>query len=79
MCPSHTTLWRLKPGQNIHPHIHAGDHIWVVLEGEGLFLTAGDENLPISQRTILSTPAGISHGIENTDQVGLVFVSISAG
>lgn len=74
-----TTLWCLKPGQHIHPHIHAGDHVWVVLEGEGLFLTEGHKNLPIRQGTILSAPAGISHGIENSGQSGLVFASISAG
>lgn len=74
-----TTLWCLKPGQHIHPHIHAGDHVWVVLEGEGTFLTEGQDNLMISQGTILSAPAGISHGIENTGSTGLVFASISAG
>lgn len=74
-----TTLWCLKPGQHIHPHVHAGDHVWVVLEGEGLFLTQGHESLPVKQGTILSAPAGISHGIENTGRVGLVFASISAG
>lgn len=74
-----TTLWCLKPGQHIHPHIHAGDHVWVVLEGEGRFLTEGAANLPIRQGTILSAPAGVAHGIENTGAAGLVFASISAG
>ncbi len=74
-----TTLWCLKPGQHIHPHIHAGDHVWVVLEGQGHFLTEGQEKLPISAGTLLSAPAGISHGIDNTGSVGLVFASISAG
>lgn len=74
-----TTLWCLKPGQHIHPHVHAGDHVWVVLEGEGVFLTEGHANLPIKQGTILSAPAGISHGIDNTGSAGLVFASISAG
>lgn len=74
-----TTLWCIKPGQHIHPHVHAGDHVWVVLEGKGLFLSEGQENLPIKPGTILSAPAGISHGIENTGSEGLVFVSISAG
>lgn len=74
-----TTLWCLKPGQHIHPHVHAGDHIWVVLEGEGLFLSDGQEKLPVYPGTILSAPAGISHGINNTGKAGLVFASISAG
>ena len=74
-----TTLWCLKPGQHIHPHVHAGDHVWIVLEGEGTFLSEGQENRPISPGTILSAPAGISHGVENTGSAGLIFASISAG
>lgn len=74
-----TTLWCIKPGQHIHPHVHAGDHVWVVLEGEGMFLSEGQEKLPIKPGTILSAPAGISHGIENTGSAGLIFASISAG
>ena len=74
-----TTLWCIKPGQHIHPHVHAGDHVWVVLEGEGLFLSDGQEGRPVKPGTILSAPAGISHGIENTGSAGLVFASISAG
>lgn len=74
-----TTLWCLKPGQHIHPHVHAGDHVWIVLEGEGKFLSDGLSDLPIKPGMILSAPAGISHGVENNGDTGLVFVSISAG
>lgn len=74
-----TTLWCLKPGQHIHPHVHAGDHVWIVLEGDGVFLSQGQTDLPISPGTILSAPAGISHGVDNTGASGLVFASISAG
>jgi quercetin dioxygenase-like cupin family protein len=74
-----TTLWCLKPGQHIHPHVHAGDHVWIVLEGEGLFLSDSQESLPIRPGIVLSAPAGISHGVENTGNAGLVFASISAG
>lgn len=76
---SRTTLWCLNPGQNIHPHIHAGDHVWIVLEGEGVFLSEGQQDQAISPGTILSAPAGISHGVENTGHAGLIFASISAG
>lgn len=74
-----TTLWCLMPGQHIHPHVHAGDHVWVILEGEGTFLSEGQAGVPVSPGTILAAPAGISHGIDNTGATGLVFVSISAG
>ncbi|MDH3997492.1 MAG: cupin domain-containing protein [Desulfuromonadales bacterium] len=74
-----TTLWCIKPGQHIHPHIHAGDHIWVVLEGQGLFLSDKQADTSIAPGSILSVPAGISHGVRNNGEQGLVFASISAG
>jgi quercetin dioxygenase-like cupin family protein len=74
-----TTLWCLKPGQHIHAHVHAGDHVWVVLEGEGLFLSEGPGGLPVKAGSIVVAAAGIAHGIDNTGPTGLVFVSVSAG
>ncbi|WP_303722544.1 cupin domain-containing protein [Malonomonas rubra] len=76
---SRSTLWCLLPGQHIHPHVHAGDHIWVVLEGEGEFLQEGLEPTSISAGAVLLAPAGDSHGVNNSGSQGLVFVSISAG
>ncbi len=74
-----TTLWCLKPGQHIHPHVHAGDHVWVVLEGTGLYLSEDQTDLPITAGAIVSAPTGSSHGVRNTGTTGLVFASISAG
>lgn len=76
---SRSTLWCLLPGQRIEPHVHAGDHIWTVYEGEGNFLSAGNPPRPVSAGTILVAPAGESHGVENTGGEGLVFLSVSAG
>jgi quercetin dioxygenase-like cupin family protein len=76
---SRASLWCLLPGQHIHPHIHAGDHIWMVLEGQGEFLQEGKEPVPIKPGTVLLAPAGDSHGVNNTGEAGLVFLSISAG
>jgi quercetin dioxygenase-like cupin family protein len=73
------TLWCLLPGQGIKPHIHAGDHYWVVLEGGGNYLAEGREPVSVAPGTVLVAPSGESHGIENTGSEGLVFVSISAG
>ena len=73
------TLWCLLPEQGIKPHIHAGDHYWVVLEGEGNYLAEGAEPVSVKPGVVLVAPAGESHGIENTGSEGLVFVSISAG
>lgn len=75
---SRTTLWCLLPGQHIHAHVHAGDHIWVVLEGEGIFLGDGGPRT-VTPGTVLVAPQGQAHGIDNQGQEGLVFISISAG
>ena len=73
---SRTTLWCLMPGQGIKPHVHAGDHIWVLLEGDGNYLTE-DSAVPVNPGKVLIIPAGLSHGVENTGAEGMVFVSIS--
>jgi quercetin dioxygenase-like cupin family protein len=75
---SRTTLWCLLPGQHIHPHVHAGDHIWVVLEGEGNFLIDGGAR-PLHPGAVVVAPSGQAHGIENNGREGLVFISVSAG
>lgn len=76
---SRSTLWCLLPGQKIAPHIHAGDHVWTVFEGSGNYLSEGADPQPIAPGIILVAPAGESHGVENTGDKGLVFLSISAG
>ncbi len=76
---SRATLWCLLPGQHIHPHVHAGDHIWMVLEGSGEFLQEGQAPVAIAAGSVLLAPAGDSHGVSNTGKEGLVFLSVSAG
>ena len=75
---SRTTLWCLLPGQEIHPHAHAGDHVWAVLEGTGNYLS-DDAPLAIAPGSVLAVPAGKPHGVVNNSSQGLVFLSISAG
>jgi len=76
---SRSTLWCLLPGQKIAPHIHAGDHVWTVFEGEGNYLSEEKAPVAIAPGTILVALAGESHGVENTGDKGLVFLSVSAG
>ncbi len=76
---SRSTLWCLLPGQKIAPHIHAGDHVWVVLEGAGKYLSEEADPQPLSPGVVLVAPAGESHGVENSGDSGLVFLSVSAG
>lgn len=70
------TVWCLEPGQDIHPHVHAGDHIWVIQTGEGWFLS-GDGEHPISAGMLIFAPEGEPHGMRAKTR--LSFVSVSAG
>lgn len=73
---SRTTLWGLEAGQEIHPHAHDGDHLWVVVEGKGFFLT-DTERVPVEVGSVVFAPEGESHGM--AAETKLVFVSVSAG
>ena len=71
-----TTLWQgehvmvglncLEPGQVQPVHAHAGaDKFYVVLAGQGSF-TVGNEQQDAAAGTVVTAPAGISHGVTNT-------------
>ncbi|GAB4256951.1 MAG: hypothetical protein Kow0092_03440 [Deferrisomatales bacterium] len=69
------TLWRLQPGQEIAPHTHVGDHVWVVQEGNG-WLLAPEGEVPVGAGTVALIPEGEPHGMRAGEE--LVFVSVSA-
>ncbi len=74
---SKMNLMNLKPGQEIKPHVHDGDHIWVVLEGGGEFLSHDREPQTIQRGNIVVAPEGEAHGVRNNGKEPLVFASIT--
>ena len=74
---SRINLMNLKPGQEIKPHVHNGDHIWVVLEGSGEFLSSDKDPQAISTGNIVVAPDGQAHGVRNNTDENLVFASIT--
>ena len=67
-----------EPGQEHALHAHEGtDKLYLVLEGEGLFLL---EEREIAMRTgeMLAAPEGVPHGIRNTGAVRLVVLAVLA-
>jgi quercetin dioxygenase-like cupin family protein len=70
------TLWCLEPSQEIRPHAHAGDHVWVVHEGRGSFLTSEGEHA-VGPGSVVFAPAGEVHGMRAESR--LLFASVSAG
>jgi len=74
---SRINLMNLKPGQEIKPHVHHGEHIWVILEGSGEFLSSETEARPIATGNIIVAPEGQDHGVRNNTDKNLVFASIT--
>ncbi|HEY5996848.1 MAG TPA: cupin domain-containing protein [Candidatus Deferrimicrobiaceae bacterium] len=72
-----TTVWCLEIGQEIHPHAHAGDHVWTIVEGEGWVVSGTSDPLLVEPGSLFFAPAGEPHGIKAGTR--LVFVSVTAG
>jgi quercetin dioxygenase-like cupin family protein len=71
------TLLGLKPGQEIITHTHHGSHIFVVIEGEGEYLSGG-KSQSLKPGVIVVVPAHDHHGIKNSSQGNLVIASITS-
>lgn len=70
------SLLCMKPGQEVHTHTHHGNHIWLVVEGEGEFTTAGKtQTIKVGQ--IVIVPAFDDHGIRNASPSNLVIASMN--
>jgi len=68
-----------EPGQEHALHAHAGmDKVYHVLEGEGVFLLSGQEEVPMSAGVLLVAPEGVPHGIRNTGPGRLLVLAILA-
>ena len=73
---SRISLLCMKPGQEVHTHTHHGNHIWLVVEGEGQFTTGGKtEAIKVGQ--IVIVPAFDDHGIRNASSGNLVIASMT--
>lgn len=67
----------MKPGQEMITHTHHGNHVWIVMEGKGEFLSSGNKEV-IESGKIVVVPALVDHGIRNSSQENLVIASITA-
>ena len=66
----------MRPGQEIVTHTHHGNHIWMVVEGEGQFTTGGKTEI-IKVGQIVVVPAFEDHGIRNGSTANLVIASMT--
>ena len=67
-----------EPGQEHALHGHEGmDKLYLVLEGEGLFLLR-DERVPMCSGELLVAPAGVPHGVCNSGDTRLLLLAVLA-
>lgn len=70
--------WCVKPGQRISAHVHPeGQDTWTILSGRGEYLvSASGESIAIAKGDVLVAHRLEVHGVLNTGQEPLVFVSV---
>ena len=70
--------WYVKPGQRISTHFHPhGQDTWTILSGSGDYcLSASGSSKLVSAGDVVVAHTGEAHGILNTGEVELVFVSV---
>jgi len=72
--------WYVKSGQTIQPHIHPnGQDTWTILRGSGTYyLDEAGTTQVIAAGDIVIAPIGCVHGVINTAEEPLVFISVVA-
>lgn len=71
-------MWCIKPGQFLKAHKHeCADDIWVILEGEGEFITNNNEKRLITKGDIIVSCPGDIHGVYNTGDSNFVMLGFA--
>jgi quercetin dioxygenase-like cupin family protein len=70
--------WYIKPGQEISAHIHPhGQDTWTILSGKGdYYLDLTGATKAIAAGDIVVAPVGCVHGVFNSGDEPLVFISV---
>lgn len=70
------TWVEIAPGGKQALHHHQAEQAYVIIEGEGI-MTVGDEEKPIKQGDIAYVPSDFMHGLKNTGEHTLIYVSVA--
>jgi quercetin dioxygenase-like cupin family protein len=70
--------WYIQPGQEIPAHIHPlGQDTWTILSGQGdYYLDQAGLKQSIEMGDVVVAPAGSVHGVFNSGDEALVFISV---
>ena len=64
----------VDPGSRQVPHRHLPEQAYVIVSGNGL-MRVGDECQAVSAGDVVYVPANVLHGIENTSQEKLTYIT----
>jgi quercetin dioxygenase-like cupin family protein len=70
--------WYIKPSQAVYAHIHPhGQDTWTVLSGQGEYYLdeAGAKQLIVSGDVVIAPPGHV-HGVFNSGDEPLIFISV---
>ncbi|WP_197484551.1 cupin domain-containing protein [Phormidesmis priestleyi] len=72
--------WYIKPNQEIPAHIHPhGQDTWTILSGTGdYYLDKSGKTQPIVAGDVVIASIGRVHGVVNTGEEPLIFISVVA-
>lgn len=70
--------WSVNPGQRISAHVHPdGQDTWTILSGCGEYtVSAHGDTIAVAEGDVLVAHRGEVHGVLNTGQQQLVFISV---
>jgi quercetin dioxygenase-like cupin family protein len=70
--------WYIRPGQEIPAHIHPqGQDTWTILSGSGeYYVDQVGARQSIEMGDVVIAPAGAVHGVFNSSDEPLVFISV---
>ncbi|KEF40772.1 MAG: cupin [Cyanobium sp. CACIAM 14] len=70
--------WHVKPGQHISAHVHPdGQDTWIILSGCGEYrVSTNGDTMDIAEGDVLVAHRNEVHGVVNTGEEPLVFVSV---
>lgn len=70
----------LLPGQEQHVHLHpATTHAWLIMSGTGVATLGEDREETVGPGMLCVHPHGTVHGLRNTGNEPLMYVTISMG
>jgi quercetin dioxygenase-like cupin family protein len=72
---THVTM---EPGSISRRHTHPkSEQTWIVEQGEGVLLLENGSTEKLAAGDVVRTPAGETHGVENTGSVPLVYLAVT--